>query len=536
MFNLIWGQSGLAAESGASMNTLKMQLLNNYSKQRFHLQEEAEEDNYKVVYIICDKESERGEKLALEVTENTILTMKLNRSIHQQWRLTHISAEQVYIQPIIGAQRMLIGGDCIGSEVTLITSRGTEEYLKWRVVPTTGILFPPLSDDELLQYSIDYEDVQTQLKTIIEDHGFCIINNVLDEDQVQSTLALWGQDLLDVLDYETLVDAIDNASDDQSSLLKECISRLNHADLASIPKLWSSLSPSKWDYSAHSLCQASMPWSVRLNQRVRHVFSLLYDDDIQSLVVGMDAVFFSPMSSPPATEDIIWGHADMNLFKDGVADWKVYQSIVALWSQDGWNSSTTVVWPDSHKEIFKTLMTAEGLHECGQFVMLDKVCGMKGAKLRERYIHEARRVPLRPGSMIVFNSKLVHQGWNKGPRLAVPVCWEPRERRDSKTALPRKIRLCASGLPSTHWASLGIQHGLDLLTALRPRPMLLGSDVEYIDLPLKGTHRPYTLKSNMDFVNTVLPICEKLRSSDDSDRVLAEILSTYLRPEIFDSL
>ncbi len=46
------------------------------------------------------------------------------------------------------------------------------------------------------------------------------------------------------------------------------------------------------------------------------------------------------------------------------------------------------------------------------------------------------------------------QGWTSGRRLAQPVCWEPRSRRDH-AALVRKAVMSIRGLPSTHWASLG---------------------------------------------------------------------------------
>ena len=37
------------------------------------------------------------------------------------------------------------------------------------------------------------------------------------------------------------------------------------------------------------------------------------------------------------------------------------------------------------------------------------------------------------------------------------MCFEPKWRRSEKT-FRRKMRLIASGLASTHWASLGVQH------------------------------------------------------------------------------
>ena len=76
----------------------------------------------------------------------------------------------------------------------------------------------------------------------------------------------------------------------------------------------------------------------------------------------------------------------------------------------------------------------------------------------DEFAAKAGRVPIRAGSMIVWNSRTIHQGWSHGPRLAFPVCLEPRERRD-KEALARKVECVKLGLPTTHWASLGLPHG-----------------------------------------------------------------------------
>ena len=68
-----------------------------------------------------------------------------------------------------------------------------------------------------------------------------------------------------------------------------------------------------------------------------------------------------------------------------------------------------------------------------------------------------------------------------GPRLAMPVCWEPRERRPTEV-FTRKLRLAASGLPSTHWASLGRQHNVTLRAAHQSTPL------EIVDMDLEDVH------------------------------------------------
>merc|ERR1719433_2147764 len=91
---------------------------------------------------------------------------------------------------------------------------------------------------------------------------------------------------------------------------------------------------------------------------------------------------------------------------------------------------------------------------------------MEPGAARERLVHgweeHSRRVPVPAGALLLFTSRTTHQGWSGGPRLAQPVCWEPRARRD-EAMRERKLRLAALGLPSTHWASLALPH--ELLTA-----------------------------------------------------------------------
>ncbi len=55
-----------------------------------------------------------------------------------------------------------------------------------------------------------------------------------------------------------------------------------------------------------------------------------------------------------------------------------------------------------------------------------------------------------------------------------PVCWEPRTRRDD-AAYERKLRLCALGLPSTHWASLGLPNNLVTPASPVPHPAQPGT-------------------------------------------------------------
>eukprot|EP00164_Ancoracysta_twista_P033621 GFYU01071801.1.p1 GENE.GFYU01071801.1~~GFYU01071801.1.p1 ORF type:complete len:100 (+),score=18.86 GFYU01071801.1:76-375(+) len=61
--------------------------------------------------------------------------------------------------------------------------------------------------------------------------------------------------------------------------------------------------------------------------------------------------------------------------------------------------------------------------------------------------------------MVLWDSKTIHQGWEGGPRLAIPICHEPRKRRPEE-ALASKTEACVRGLPTTHWASIGKFHSV----------------------------------------------------------------------------
>merc|ERR1712176_1073346 len=115
--------------------------------------------------------------------------------------------------------------------------------------------------------------------------------------------------------------------------------------------------------------------------------------------------------------------------------------------------------------------------------------------LQEQWDANARRVPVPAGALLLWSSRTLHQGWVGGPRLAQPVCWEPIVRR-SEFALERKLRLAALGLPSTHWASLGIPH---TLVNIQPAaPSAARTEPNGVALTLASTIRPVTLAAGVD--------------------------------------
>lgn len=154
------------------------------------------------------------------------------------------------------------------------------------------------------------------------------------------------------------------------------------------------------------------------------------------------------------------------------------------------------------------------------------------------WLKNARRVTAPAGSLVVWSSKVTHQGWAGGPRLAQTICWEPRFRRSEETRR-RKMLLAALGLPSTHWASLGQPHGQ------RTRPLVVAGtefrgDSATVGFPLKASIQHYSLKDEVDPIR----LWHELRLPNlyhDEEKIIPdegdlEELEHLLRAEIKDVL
>lgn len=208
------------------------------------------------------------------------------------------------------------------------------------------------------------------------------------------------------------------------------------------------------------LPQGRFAWACRLHPNVRRVYELLHGTN--DLVCAMDNPFFAKRDQAEADSNRNWPHVDHNSHDVLTADWDVWQGLLFVWSSEPLRASTTVVWPRSHTFLYPDIMDDERVAEAGRkgkhFTQLPD-------RLQPGWRAEARRLPVpAAGGLLVWNSRTVHQGWRGGPRLAQPVCYEPRERR-SNAAYQRKLRCAALGLPTTHWASLGLPQYL-----VKPEP------------------------------------------------------------------
>ena len=330
--------------------------------------------------------------------------------------------------------------------------------------------------------------------------GMVIVTGVASADECAALEERHAEDVAEVID----VGAARKAGGSVWKVAREAAANPRRFPMESLQLLAGASSAGTERESGRGLPHGRFAWRCRMLPGVRRCYEILHDDT--DLVSGVDNAFFAPETHKAATENPMWPHCDFNQHdksavadEDGktIAEWDVYQGVVYVWDAQSPRASTTVVWPGSHREPFDALMSdaqiaARG-HSSTHFSMLGQMQpGPDAEALMAGWRAGARRVPVPAGAMLLWSSRTVHQGWSGGPRLAQPVCWEPRRRR-SFGAQERKCPLACLGLPSTHWASLGKPH-----TALQSAPRLDPPTAAHkgsggVVLPLRSSLTPVTL-------------------------------------------
>jgi hypothetical protein len=292
-----------------------------------------------------------------------------------------------------------------------------------------------MSQDELEQYMLPYradDQFSSKLKAMLKEHGMAVVTEILDSDEIAELESIWKREL-----------------EEESALP------------------WKQVSDGGWWVNAWMHAHGEFAWKARLHPRVKDTYSRIYGT--HDLVCGLDVVKnFCVPQAPPEVDNVQWLHVDQNMLTGITGD--CYQSILYLWPSGGESKSTTVVWPGSHKEdgTYGQLMedpeakekgalrNAYGIPH-GHYIALSNLKAQGSEELLKKAMDGSRRVPVPAGALLVWSSRTVHQGWRGGPRLAVPVCYEPAD-RVSEEARQRKAFMTAAGFPSTHSPSEGLIH------------------------------------------------------------------------------
>ena len=298
-----------------------------------------------------------------------------------------------------------------------------------------GARIAMMEEDVAACLTVPFDLLQTNLRSVLDAWGCAIIPDLFDPVTVATLEAEWGEDLRTVIDTE---------SSTNTALVKHILS--NPA------RNWpADLRLGKKFVTHFGLPQGKFAWRVRTHPSVRKVYEVIFNTG--ELCVGMDTIFYQ--NTPPCRDTTattsLWPHFDQNLTVKGSGSYEEFQGLVYLWEADE-TTSSTVLWPQTHGDIYRRFMSGVTQHS-------KHFCMVKDEALVQQFVNHSRRVPVPAGGMLLWNSRIMHQGWPNGPRLAVPVCYEPSCRRSGEV-LSKKREMVRSGLPGSHWASICQQHSL----------------------------------------------------------------------------
>jgi hypothetical protein len=350
---------------------------------------------------------------------------------------------------------------------------------------------PPLmTEAEALLYTVPFEDVATVLRSTLERHGVAIVTGVLTVAEQQAAYSDFEKDLQRLVfgvsqasgakprkvcagttkagnRCRTTADATGHAFQAARPLRlgqDYCSRHMPRPQMGKRPRqettkevTWSAeamkeIAP-KGSCPFFGLPHGSFSWNCRRAPKVRGAFAAALGTD--DLVSSLDVPFFVHRQAPPKKSNACSAHVDENVSL-GQTEGYTYQGILYV-PGVGEDSSATVVWPGSHKdEVYGRVMKGLSKKQNGHYVLLSGL-EKNSRELLQEWQGAARRARAPAGSLLLWSTRTVHMPWGSGHRLAQAVCMEPRSRRSSR-ALFEKLNLAAKGLPSTHWASLGLEH------------------------------------------------------------------------------
>lgn len=358
---------------------------------------------------------------------------------------------------------------------------------------------PLLSQQQTARISVPMGDIETHLRPVLEEYGCAIVTGVATLDDCAHLEGLFAADLAELIDEAGLQKAHASVRS-KAEKVKSDVGQWPESSMALLGELNRC--------QLRGLPHGRFAWGCRLLTNVRRCYEVIHET--ADLVSSCDNSFFAPESQPAAHKNRSWPHVDQNSndrrYYDGegtpVGDWDVWQGILYVWSSQDSHASTTVVLPGSHRTLYDDMMKDPSMEKRGQkgnhFCQVTSLA-QRGLtdNIKQQWRSGAGRVPVPKGSLLLWSSRTLHQGWTGGPRLSQPVCWEPRHRRDD-VVLERKMRLAALGLPSTHWASLGIPHTL-VAPKLCPATPASGTGKNNdISLPMRSSLHPVSLRDDVD--------------------------------------
>jgi len=199
---------------------------------------------------------------------------------------------------------------------------------------------------------------------------------------------------------------------------------------------------------SYGLSQGDAAWYVRTNNDIIAVFKQLLD--AEQVICSMDSIGFAQNDAYTGAQDVCWLHVDQNPNIMPGADLYSLQGIFYAENSYGpeetrseLRRASTVVVPGRHK-----FWTQHNYMNRNHYQIVDQ----------EYWAKRAVRLKITAGSLLIFNSKLVHQGMYGPHRLCFMVSYGDVKDRTEKCK-ERKVMMYLGGHRSSHWSQFGLYHG-----------------------------------------------------------------------------
>ena len=285
-------------------------------------------------------------------------------------------------------------------------------------------------DTDCSKYTTTADDM-TGIRRLVGRHGFAIVEDALSKEQCRD-----------------VIDGIWDSMEKITSGLKTPLKRNDSRTWPSIKQQ----SHMHNIYTDHGIVHAEFMWRLRQNEKIMRVFSDLYACKPEDLLVSYDGV---SVQTPPENGNRggwyknCWYHVDQSYTRP---EKECFQSwVTGIDVNPG--DYTISFFVDSHHS-FKDFGEYFNITNRGDFFKLKTQEQMQFYESR----HDQIRITCKAGSMVVWDSRLLHSGLEPlkdretpNTRMVCFLSYSPRQGVPQWVLLKRR-RLFETRRATTHWS------------------------------------------------------------------------------------
>ncbi len=242
------------------------------------------------------------------------------------------------------------------------------------------------------------------IRTDLNDKGYCIIPNVLSENEIDICKQSFHKWLYSIPQYDII----------SKNVIHNGIYKYYHAG-----------------HTWHA-------WYIRTHPYIQRIFKYLFDCD--ELIVSFDGCCY--ISKQDDTKDSCWTHTDQAPSTKG---FQCYQGLVSLTNN---KERTLVVYEKTHL-LHETYFKERGICHTNNWHVIDK-SDVEKMEYKKKILH----VPA--GSLVLWDSRLFHQNqFGKQcseERMVQYICYLPKSHPNNTSSTKiERLNCFENRLTTTHW-------------------------------------------------------------------------------------